>query len=45
MGRYYIEHEEIMKLYITLLQDLNIYNCYIKEFIRISVKKKQEIDE
>ena len=30
MGRYYIEHEEILKLYLMFLQDLNVYNEFIK---------------
>lgn len=31
MGRYYIEYEEIMSMYLQVLQDLDLFNSYINK--------------
>jgi hypothetical protein len=31
MGRYYSEHEEMLNLFLVLLQDMTIYNDFIKK--------------
>jgi len=44
MGRYYFEREEILKLFVMLLQDMNIYNAFIKDFIKISIRRHKDLD-
>lgn len=38
MGRYYIDHKEILNLFVMYLNDLIIYNDYIKLVTSYSVK-------
>jgi hypothetical protein len=34
MGRYYISHEEILNVYIQLLEDMGIFNIYLKTSVK-----------
>lgn len=42
MGRYYLEYNEIINLFIMYLNDLIVYNSYIKELSKLAVKKYKE---
>jgi len=37
MGRYYKNHKENLNIFVNLLQDLTIYNDYIKDITKLSV--------
>jgi hypothetical protein len=38
MGRYYIDHKEILNLFVMYLNDIIVYNDYIKMVTSFSVK-------
>jgi hypothetical protein len=38
MGRYYLEHSEVVNLFLMYLSDLAIYNAYIKELSKLSLR-------
>ena len=37
MGRYYLEHKELLSLFIKYLEDLLVYNTFIKQLTNISL--------
>ena len=45
MGRYYVEHEEILNLFIMYLDDLTIYNDYTKKLAKLLTKTVNYIKE
>ena len=45
MGRYYIEQEEILNLFIMYLDDLTIYNDYTKKLAKLLTKTVKHIKE
>lgn len=38
MGRYHVEFNEILNLYIQLLSDLNFHNAYLKKTVEYLIK-------
>jgi hypothetical protein len=38
MGRYYLEHKELLGVFIKYLQDLLVYNTFIKTVTSLSLK-------
>lgn len=38
MGRYHITHNEILNMYLELLQDLDYFNIFLKKSIKILIK-------
>jgi len=45
MGRYYIEHDEVLNLFIMYLDDLTIYNDYTKRLAKLITKKIGQLRE
>ncbi len=45
MGRYYLQHEEIINLFIMYLDDLTIYNNYTKKLAKLLTKSINFIKE
>lgn len=42
MGRYHIENQEILSMYMQLLEDLNHFNAYIKMSVRAIMDRNNE---
>ena len=42
MGRYYLEHKELLAVFIKYLQDLLVYNTFIKSVTSLSLKNIKE---
>ena len=42
MGRYHFDHNEIINMYLQLLQDLDYFNLFIKKSIKILLNASQE---
>lgn len=42
MGRYHIEQEEILSMYMQLLEDLNLFNSYIKISVKIIMDRNNK---
>lgn len=42
MGRYHIEHEEILSMYMQLLDDLNHFNNYVKLSVRVILDRHNQ---
>lgn len=42
MGRYYLEHKELLGVFIKYLQDLLVYNTFIKTVTNLSLKNIKE---
>jgi hypothetical protein len=42
MGRYYVEHKELLAVFIKYLQDLLVYNTFIKSVTSLSLKNIKE---
>jgi hypothetical protein len=38
MGRYYLDHQEVISLYMMYLNDLIVYNSFIKEISKMSMR-------
>ena len=39
MGRYYIEYNEILNLFVMYLKDLTVYNQFIKDLSKASLRE------
>lgn len=42
MGRYYLPHKELLALFIKYLEDLIVYNAFIKRVTALSIKNIKE---
>ena len=42
MGRYYIDHKEVLSLFMMYLDDLNVYNSFIKNIARVLVRDPED---
>jgi hypothetical protein len=42
MGRYHFGHEEIISMYMQLLEDLNLFNSYIKISVKIIMDRNNQ---
>lgn len=42
MGRYHFGHEEIISMYMQLLEDLNLFNSYIKIGVKIIMDRNNQ---
>ena len=45
MGRYYIEQDEILNLFVMYLDDLTIYNDYTKRLAKVITRKINNLKE
>lgn len=46
MGRYYVEYEEILNMYMQILEDIEIFNAYLKGSVReIIERNKKELGD
>jgi len=45
MGRYYLNYNEILSLFLMYLKDLTIYNSYIKQTVQLSIKTIRQADQ
>lgn len=45
MGRYYLAHKELLALFIKYLEDLIIYNSFIKKTSSLALNSIKEADQ